>query len=68
MTGRKTNIPFSRGMKVNRTFYLLDMLRGIYDYPELKQKFIETAKQQTLFEILIEDTSTGKARKQATSI
>lgn len=50
-------------MKVNRIFYLLDMVRGIYDYPELKRKFIETAKQQTLFEILIEDTSTGKALK-----
>jgi predicted phage terminase large subunit-like protein len=50
-------------MKVNGIFYLLDMVRGIYDYPELKRKFIETAKQQTLFEVLIEDTSTGKALK-----
>jgi predicted phage terminase large subunit-like protein len=41
------------------------MMRGIYDYPELRRKFIEMAKQQkSLFEILIEDTSTGKALKQ----
>jgi predicted phage terminase large subunit-like protein len=39
------------------------MVRGIYDYPELKRTFIETAKRQTLFEILIEDTSTGNALK-----
>jgi predicted phage terminase large subunit-like protein len=48
-------------LQINETYYLLDMVRGIYGYSELKRKFIELAKKAKLSEILIEETPIGKA-------
>lgn len=45
-------------------YYLLHMERGIYEYSELRQKFIELREQYQPFKILIEETTTGKALKK----
>jgi predicted phage terminase large subunit-like protein len=48
-------------IQINETYYLLDMVRGIYGYPELKRKFIELGQKTELSEILIEETPIGRA-------
>lgn len=37
------------------------MVRGLYDYTDLRDKFIEFGNRYPLNEILIEDTPTGRA-------
>ncbi len=45
-------------------YYLLDMVRGRYEYPELRDTAIALAKRYNPFAILIEDASTGTALAQ----
>lgn len=40
-------------------YYLLDLVRGRFDFATLKQTAIETAKKYDPYEILIEDASSG---------
>ncbi len=42
-------------------YYLIDMVRGLFDYPDLRDTFIELGNRFPLSEILIEDTEAGKA-------
>src|SRR5262249_44371122 len=42
-------------------YYLMDVLRGRYDYPTLKARAIGHAKLYKPFKILIEDTGVGTA-------
>lgn len=50
-------------MLLNDVFYLLHMERGIYDYPELREKFDELIKIYRPYQALIEETATGLALK-----
>ena len=45
-------------------YYLLDMVRGRYEYPELRDTAIALAKRYNPFAILIEDAWTGTALAQ----
>jgi predicted phage terminase large subunit-like protein len=49
---------------LNGIYYLLHMERGIYEYSELRRKFIDLRQQFQPFKILIEETTTGKALKK----
>jgi predicted phage terminase large subunit-like protein len=51
-------------MLLQGVYYLLHMERGIYEYSELQQKFVELHKRFQPFKILIEETTTGKALKK----
>jgi len=48
----------------NNCWYLLDLVRGRYDYPDLKRIAVDCAKRFTPDAILIEDASTGIALAQ----
>jgi len=45
-------------------YYLIDLTRGRYDYPDLKRTAIMLAEQHQPNKILIEDASTGTALAQ----
>jgi predicted phage terminase large subunit-like protein len=45
----------------NKQFYLLDVDRGRYDYPDLKQRVIAVANRHKPNRILVEDAGTGTA-------
>jgi predicted phage terminase large subunit-like protein len=51
-------------MLLQGVYYLLHMERGIYEYSELQQQFVELHKRFQPFKILIEETTTGKALKK----
>jgi phage terminase large subunit-like protein len=51
-------------MLLQGVYYLLHMERGIYEYSELQQKFIDLNKRYQPFRILIEETTAGKALKR----
>ena len=51
-------------MIVDDHFYLIDLTRGRYEYPRLKETAIELAKRHRPHRILIEDASTGSALEQ----
>jgi predicted phage terminase large subunit-like protein len=48
----------------DKVYYLLDMVRGRYEYPELRDTAIALAERYKPFSILIEDASTGTALAQ----
>ena len=45
-------------------YYLLDVLRGRFDYPTLKARVLSHAKQHNVSKILIEDAGVGTALVQ----
>jgi len=49
---------------VERDYYLLDMVRGQYEYPRLRQLAISLAEKWKPYRILVEDASTGIALAQ----
>lgn len=49
---------------VDNRFYLIDLLRGRYEYPQLRAMVIALAQRDDPHKILIEDTSTGIALAQ----
>ncbi len=49
---------------VNKSFYLIDVTRGRFDYPTLKRLAIELARAHRPQYVLIEDASTGIALAQ----
>lgn len=49
---------------LDRVYYLLHMDRGIYEYSELRQKFIDLSNEYKPLQILIEETTTGAALKK----
>ena len=49
---------------VDEHFYLLDLTRGRYEYPQLRDTALALAKRYRPNEILIEDASTGIALAQ----
>ena len=51
-------------MIVDDHYYLIDLTRGRYEYPRLRETAIELAKQYRPRRILIEDASTGIALQQ----
>jgi predicted phage terminase large subunit-like protein len=51
-------------MIVDNHYYLIDLTRGRYEYPRLKETAIELAKRHRPRRILIEDASTGIALEQ----
>lgn len=51
-------------MKVDKYFYLLDMTRGRYEYPRLREVAIALADRFKPNRIMIEDASTGTALTQ----
>ena len=51
-------------MIVDDHYYLIDLTRGRYEYPRLKETAIELAKKHRPHRILIEDASTGIALEQ----
>jgi predicted phage terminase large subunit-like protein len=51
-------------MIVDGQFYLVDLIRGRYEYPELRRLALELAKRFDPHKILIEDASTGIALAQ----
>ncbi|CEG06952.1 Transposase [Afipia felis] len=51
-------------MKVDKHFYLLDLTRGRYEYPRLREMAIALADRFKPHKILIEDASTGTALAQ----
>jgi predicted phage terminase large subunit-like protein len=52
-------------MVVNKDeYYLIDMVRGRYEYPRLRQLAISLAEKWKPYRILIEDASTGIALAQ----
>jgi len=51
-------------MIVERIFYLINLIRGRYEYPQLRRIAIELAKRYDPHSILIEDASTGTALVQ----
>jgi len=51
-------------MKVDKHFYLLDLIRGRYEYPRLREMAIALADRFKPHKILIEDASTGTALAQ----
>jgi predicted phage terminase large subunit-like protein len=51
-------------MKVDNCFYLIDLTRGRYEYPRLRDIAIEQARKHRPHCILIEDASTGTALAQ----
>jgi len=48
---------------INNIYYLLDMDRGIYEYPALRQRFIELNRKYRSLESFVEETTTGIALK-----
>jgi predicted phage terminase large subunit-like protein len=54
-------LPGSSGTVV---FYLIDLVRGRFEYPVLRNTVLETAKKHRPDLILIEDASTGTALAQ----
>ena len=44
-------------------YYLLHVERGIYEYPELRRTFIALVQKYDPYQILIEETATGKRSK-----
>jgi len=50
--------------KVETVYYLLDMVRGRYEYPRLRDVAIDLARRFKPHAILIEDASTGTALAQ----
>jgi predicted phage terminase large subunit-like protein len=51
-------------MLVDKHYYLIDIVRGRYDYPRLKATAIELAQKYRPHNVLIEDASTGTALAQ----
>ena len=51
-------------MLVEGVFYLLDVIRGRYEYPQLRRIALELAKRYDPHKIMIEDASTGIALAQ----
>ncbi len=51
-------------MIADNHYYLIDLTRGRYEYPRLKETAIELAKKHRPRRILIEDASTGIALEQ----
>lgn len=51
-------------MIVGKVFYLLDLVRGRYEYPRLRDTAIALADRYKPYAILIEDASTGTALAQ----
>jgi predicted phage terminase large subunit-like protein len=51
-------------MLVDKHYYLIDLVRGRYDYPRLKATAIELAQKYRPHNVLIEDASTGTALAQ----
>ena len=51
-------------MKVENTYYLMDVTRGRYEYPRLRDIAIALARKYRPHCILIEDASTGTALAQ----
>jgi predicted phage terminase large subunit-like protein len=51
-------------MVVNKHYYLIDLIRGRYDYPRLKANAIALAEKYRPHYVLIEDASTGIALSQ----
>jgi predicted phage terminase large subunit-like protein len=51
-------------MVVDKSYYLLDLTRGRYDYPSLKATAIALARKYRPHYVLIEDASTGTALAQ----
>jgi predicted phage terminase large subunit-like protein len=51
-------------MLVDDCYYLIDVTRGRYDYPRLKEMAINLAKKYEPQDVLIEDASTGTALAQ----
>lgn len=49
---------------VDNFFYLIDVIRGRYEYPQLRATAIALAQRDEPLKILIEDTSTGIALAQ----
>lgn len=49
---------------VDNRFYLMDLVRGRYEYPQLRAMAIAQAQRYDPLKILIEDTSTGIALAQ----
>lgn len=49
---------------VDNRFYLIDLIRGRYEYPQLRAMVIALAQRDDPHKILIEDTSTGIALAQ----
>jgi predicted phage terminase large subunit-like protein len=49
---------------VDNRFYLIDLIRGRYEYPQLRAMVIALAQRDEPLKILIEDTSTGIALAQ----
>jgi len=49
---------------IDNFFYLLDLVRGRYEYPQLRATAIALAQRDEPLKILIEDTSTGIALAQ----
>lgn len=44
---------------VNATIYIIDIIRGHFDYPKLKQILIDAAKKWKAHEILVEEKASG---------
>jgi predicted phage terminase large subunit-like protein len=51
-------------MLVDNCYYLIDLVRGRYDYPRLKEMAITLAQKHKPLFVLIEDASTGTALAQ----
>jgi predicted phage terminase large subunit-like protein len=51
-------------MLVDNYYYLIDLVRGRYDYPRLKEMAITLAQKHKPLFVLIEDASTGTALAQ----
>ncbi|MGZ9111343.1 MAG: phage terminase large subunit [Rhodoplanes sp.] len=51
-------------MIVDNRYYLIELIRGRYEYPRLKEIAIELARKHRPHRILIEDASTGTALAQ----
>ncbi|TKT70282.1 hypothetical protein YH63_002005 [Afipia massiliensis] len=49
---------------VDNFFYLIDVIRGRYEYPQLRAMAITLAQRDQPLKVLIEDTSTGVALAQ----
>lgn len=49
---------------IGQEFYLLDVIRGRWESPELRQRMVEVAKAHAVDATLIEDTELGRALSQ----